>query len=231
MNFEAPEGTTNPSENKNELSFDNLDLGLLKSAHDRATSKSPDGGAARFGKEFIISLEERSQLESLFSLSAQNFTELASKEPLWERFISLAEERRKKSSHLMTFRKEEEFIIEDPNATDITKTFVEINDQIKMPALKVPPQIRNLFIWQGRLDFANDVLRRDLSGSTKGEMTSEFGSLIYEFYRFNKEIESSKNTQEKTQQGQPASKGTIDEINRRLKNAGGEHFMPNPDDR
>lgn len=156
------------------------DVAKLKAVSERCT-QTYEGkySSALFGNNFEIAPDELSELNSLVTQADRILSQFKAELPLWPEFIQILEERRRK----VGFLAEKSSIVQDELATDITKELIDG----QLPALRVPSQIKHLYIWDNlkeRVQYDIDDYRL---GRANGRSATQFGRNIKQLYRFLKE--------------------------------------------
>ena len=168
-----------------EAEAEGLNVEVLKSISQRCVENSPRGDAMRFGKDINLSNAEVSEIDRLIATASQNLDNLTNKEslkPLWDKFIDILEQRRKKVGHFG----ENECIIEDSSAKDITKELKD-TDSGQVPAIRVPVEIKSLYHWSTKIRNFKEQFLQYQHGLRKDTPARDFGRDIKELFRFHKE--------------------------------------------
>lgn len=175
----TPESDSGKLENPSNERLEKLDVDTLKGIHEKCTEKGYKEGRALFGKDVELSDEETIQMDTLIEASRETFENFTEKEPLWSKFQTILEERRSKVGSLS----EESSILPDESVEDVTKALRAEG----VPAIRVPERVYRLYIWNNRINSAQETLRLYRAGQTKGTSANHFGELVKELYRFVKE--------------------------------------------
>jgi uncharacterized protein involved in tolerance to divalent cations len=172
-------------EAETENKAEELNVEMLKSISQKCVENSPRGDAVRFGKDISLTDAEESEINRLIETASRNLDNLTNQEslkPLWDKFVNILEQRRKKVGHFG----ENECIIEDSSAKDITKELKD-TESGQVPVIRVPVEIKSLYHWSTKIRNFKEQFVQYQQGLRKDTSARDFGRDIKELFRFHKE--------------------------------------------
>ena len=159
----------------------------LRSLSEKALRKT-EKGQALFGRDVELKEYDMEQIGILVKLTEKNLQALQARDPLWQQFETMEQEREQKlqSSGKISFSRPEDYILEDNSSESVTKKLLE-KSGMQWPAIKVPSRIKHLFIWSLKLNELKGYLQ-ETSNSLKGKSAKSLGELLRDLWKFNKEL-------------------------------------------
>ncbi|MFH1089585.1 MAG: hypothetical protein V1716_04135 [Candidatus Uhrbacteria bacterium] len=164
-----------------------LDLDLLKSIQKRCFAKHEGKYPnSLYGINFELNERETEEIAKLIKEGRAVFEKLTQSEPLWIKFKTALEERRGRVGPLA----ESSSIISDPEVHDVVRFRIKGD----ILALRVPPQIRDLYDFEDVIISIEGSLRDYKSGVAKARAASYLGKDLEALYLFIRDASSSVET-------------------------------------